>query len=157
MLFRSEDRLRVIGYHHMEARLNNFDMTLGGKHLDWQIVSAAQVFRAVGTIFSAVEHLALKYYRHNMSSEWNNQADRSHWRKVLGSFEKVKTVSVDSVLVEQLSGALQVGEEESPTELLPELQNVTYPTTRRVTSRNAFTQFIDARREAGCPVTVNHS
>ena len=65
-----------MAYPHMGARLNNFDITIGGKHLDWQIVSAAQVFCAVGTVFSAVERLILRYNRYNMSSEWNNQADR---------------------------------------------------------------------------------
>jgi hypothetical protein len=143
-----------MAYPHMGARLHNLSMEVGGRHLDWQIVSAAQVFHALSTVFSAVEHLTLKYYRHHMSSEWNNQADRIHWRKLLGSFGKVKNLSVDDELVEQVSGALQPGEEESPTELLPELQKLSY--SARGASRNAFTQFIDARQKAGRPVTVVH-
>ena len=147
-----EDCLRVLAYPHMGANLHNFDMDLGGKHLDWQVVSAARVFHAVSTVFSAVEHLTLEYYTHGMSSEWNNEADRIHWRRLLASFVKVKNITVDGELVEQLSGALQPGEEELPTELLPELQKLSYST--RGASRNAFTQFIDSRQKAGSPVTV---
>jgi hypothetical protein len=66
----------------------------------------------------------------------------------------VKTLSVDGKLAEQLSGALQLGEEGSPTELLlPELQKLSYSAIGA--SRNAFTQFTDARQKAGRPVTVN--
>jgi hypothetical protein len=149
-----EDYLRVLAYPHMEAMLPNLDMELGGKHFHWQIVSAAQVFHAFSTVFSVVEHLTLDDFRYHMSSEWNNEADRIHWRKLLGPFGKVKNLSVVSRLVKQLSGALQPGEEESPTELLPELQELSY--SESGASRNAFTQFVDARQKAGQPVTVVH-
>jgi hypothetical protein len=149
-----EDCLRVMAYPYMDARLHNFDMDLGGRPLDWQVVSAAQVFHTLSTVFSAVEHLTLEYYRHHVSSEWNNEADRIHWRRLLGSFGKVKNLIVDDGLVEQLSGALQPGEEESPTELLPELQKLSYSASGAL--RNAFAQFADARQKAGSPVTVIH-
>ena len=87
-----------------------------------------------------------------MSSEWNNEADRIHWRKLLESFGKVKNFTVGKEFVKQLSGALQPGEEESPTEVLPELQKLTYSATGAL--RSAFTQFIEARQKAGRPVTV---
>jgi hypothetical protein len=151
----AEDYLWVLAYPHMGARIQNFDLTLGGLRLDWQIVSAAQIFDALSTAFSVVEHLTLKYYRRHMSPEWNNDAGRIHWRKILGPFGKVKNLFVDDELVKQLSGALQPGEEESPTELLPELQKLSYSAI--CASRNAFTQFIDARQKAGLPITVIHS
>ena len=138
----------------MGAMLNNLDMDFGGRHLDWQIVSAAQVFHALSTVFSVVEDLTLNYGRYDMSSEWNNEADRIHWRKLLGPFGKVKNLTVNGGLVGQLSRALQPGEDESPTELLPELQKLSY--SAEGTLRNAFTQFIDTRQKAGRPVTVVH-
>ena len=152
-IYFNKDYLRVLAYPHMEARLHNLDMEVGGRHFDWQIVSAAQVFHALGPVFSVVEDLTLKYYRQDVSSEWNNEADRIHWRKLLGSFGKVKNLTArDGGLVEQLSGALQPGEDESLIELLPELQKLSCSTTGA--SHNAFTQFIDARQKAGRPVTV---
>jgi hypothetical protein len=111
----------------------------------------------LATVLSMVEHLTLKYYRLKVSLEWNNEADRIHWREVLGSFEKVKSLLVADELVEQLSGALQVGEGESPTELLPELQELSYfasDGSRKRRGRNAFIRFIVARQKAGWPVNV---
>ena len=148
-------RVMMHPHMHMEANLHNFDMDLGGKHFDWQVVSAAQVFYALSTVFSTVDHLTLEYKRPNSSSEWNNEADRTHWRRLLGSFGKVKILSMDGEFVEQLSGALQPCEEESPTELLPELQKIFYPA--RGTSRNAFATFVGVRRKAGQHVTVLRS
>ena len=139
-------------YPYKEAMLATWNMTLGGRYLDWQVVSAAQVFHALKTVFSAVEHLYLRYNRPNISSEWNRQADRTHWRKFLGSFGKVKTLRVENELVEQVSCALQSEEVDSPTELFPELQELSYST--RGASR-AFALFIDARQKAGRPLTVN--
>ena len=155
-LYFEEDYLYVLAYPHKEASLDNLDMTLGGKHFNWQIVYAAQVFYAFSTVFSVVEDLTLTYRRQNMSSEWDNQADCIHWRKVLEPFVKVKNLSVDGGLVKQLSVALEPGEEESPMELLPELQELSYSASgdSRKDSRNAFTQFADTHQKASRPVTV---
>ena len=82
--------------------------------------------RTQSAVFSAVEYLTLEYDRHNVSSEWNREANHTHWCELLGSFENVKTLRVEYGLVEQVSRALQPGEGESPTELLPELQELSY-------------------------------
>jgi hypothetical protein len=151
-----EDCLNVMAYPHNEAGLYTLEMNLGDRSLDWQLASAAQVFHALKTVFSAVEHLYLNYDRHNLSLEWNRQTDRTRWDRILGSFGKVKTLLVGDGLVKQVSRALQPGEGEPSTELLPELQELSYP--RRGAPRElarAFTLFIDARQKAGRPVTVN--
>ena len=127
-------------------------MALGGFHLDWQVASAAQLFHTLATVFSAVEHLTLQYDRHFVSPVWNNEADRTEWRELLGSFSKVKTILVDDELVGQLSHSLQPGEGESPMELLPELQELSYRSTDA--SRDVFAKFIHARQKAGHPVTT---
>ena len=148
-----EDFMKLSAYPHNGAGLCTLNMGLGGRHLDWQVVSAAQVFYALKTAFSTVESLYLRYNRPNISSELNRQPDRTHWRVFLGSFGKLKTLQVEYGLVEQVSRALQPDEGESHTELLLELQELSY--SRRGASR-AFALFIDARRKAGCPVTVSH-
>ena len=148
--------LEVTAFPHKEAKLYTLDMSLGGKHFDWQVVSAAQVFHELRTAFSAVEHLTLNYYRRDISLEWNNEADRTRWREFLGVFGKVKTLFVDGELVEQVSRALQPGEEESPMEMLPELQELSYSAMGASPNPNAFALFIDTRRKAGRPVTTIH-
>src|SRR6266478_2538322 len=144
--------LGMLGYSHKEARLFNFEMMLGGRHLDWQVACTAQVFHTLKTKFSVVEHLTLEYSRYYISSEWNNEADRTQWREFLGSFGKVKTLRIDKALVEQLSRSLQPDEGESPAELLPELQELSCSLFE--SSLDPFTPFVNARQKAGRPVTV---
>jgi len=146
--------LAVTAYPHKEAASFTLDMRLGGGHLDWQVACTAQVFHTLRTKFSVVEHLTLEYNRYYISSEWNNEADRTQWRELLGSFGKVKTLRMDKALVEQLSRSLQPSEGELPTELLPELQELSCSASRF--RLRAFTRFVDARQKAGRPVTLIH-
>jgi hypothetical protein len=152
MLTFCEYYLSVKAYPHNGAKMCTLDMTLGGRHFDWQVVSAVQVFHALRKVFSAVEHLTLEYERDIISSEWNNQAGLSQWRELLGPFGKVKTLFVDGELVEQISRALHTDEEESSTELLPELQELS--SFAQGSSLNVFTPFVGARQKAGRPVTI---
>src|SRR5258708_2889702 len=128
------------------------EMFLPGKHLDWQVGCAAQVFHMLRARISVLEHLTLQYRRHSISSEWNNEADRAQWRELLGSFDKVNTLHMDDELVGQLSRSLRPSEGESPTELLSELQELSYSAESSLS--DAFTPLVDARRNAGRPIAV---
>jgi hypothetical protein len=162
-----KNHFELMMYPHEGARMYTLAMFLGGRHLDWQVASAAQVFFTLGTVLSTVEHLTLEYGRYHISSEWNNEADRTQWRELFGSFGNVKILHLralhmktphveDHELVKQLSRALQPGAEgESPTELLPDLQELSYFASGAL--HNAFSLFIDARQKAGRPVNVVHS
>ncbi len=147
-----DDYIQVIAYPHKEATLFTLEVILDGRHLDWQVACTAQVFLTLRTKFSVVEHLTLGYTRHSISSEWNNEADRTHWRELLRSFRKVKTLRMHRALVKQLSRSLQPSEGELPTELLPELQGLSC--SALWSELDSFTPFVDARRKAGRPVTV---
>jgi len=145
------DYVVVIAYPYKGARTFSLEMTLGGGHLDWQVACTAQVSHTLRTTFSVLEHLTLQYRRHSVASVWGNKADRAQWRKLLGSFDKVNTLHMDHELVGQLSHSLQPREGESPTELLPELQELSY--SARGSLRDAFMPFVNARWKVGCPVT----
>jgi hypothetical protein len=148
------NRLFVKAYHTGPiSNTSSWDMFLSGRPVDWQIVSAAQVSHALTTVFAEVENLILDYDKSTLELS-NNEADRARWRDFFGSFGNVKTldISLDDVLLGQLSHALQPREGESPMELLPELQELSYDA--RDTLPNAFTLFADARRKAGHPVTI---
>ena len=150
-----EDYLHVMAYPHKGARLYTFFMELGNKRLDKQVESAAEFFHPLKTALSAVEDLTFVYDRHYASLA--DQARRSHWGELLGSFEKVKTLRVEDELVEQLSLALEHGERESQTELFPELKELSYPIIGVSRAReDPFSLFIDARRNAGRPVTLSY-
>jgi hypothetical protein len=150
-----DDHVGMIVYPHKEAKMYTLDMSLIGRNFDWQVDSAAQVCRMLRTVLFEVEHLVLDYERHNISLWWGAVAHRTHWRELLGTFDNAKTLYLRFWLVEQLARALQSGEEESSTELLPELQELSYLTVQGTgASYDAFAGFIDERQKAGRPVTV---
>ena len=62
----------------------------------------------------------------------------------------MRTLRVEEGLVEQLSRCLRLDDGELPLELLPELQELTYSRD----NSDAFTSFINARQNAGRPVTL---
>ena len=82
-----EDYLHMTAYPSCEGvRVYTLTMALDGSHLD------SQIFHAIGTVFSAVEHLTLQYDRDLISSgsEWDNEADRTQWRELFRTFRNVK-------------------------------------------------------------------
>ena len=123
-------------------------------HLDWQISSMAQITNSLSQMFSAVEHLILQHDVHGRSSEEHDEVDRTEWRRLLRPFRNVKTLRIEHGLVEDLSHCMQLEDGELPLELLPELQELTY--SGRGSTRDAFTSFVDARRNTGRPVTLAH-
>jgi hypothetical protein len=129
-----------------------FSINVDCWHLDWQVSSVAQIFNALSQIFFTVEHLTLTHEVHSQSSEEHNEVDRTEWRKLLRSFSNVKTLHIDDGLVRELSRFLPLEDREHPLELLPELQGLTYSGSGN--ANDAFTSFIDARQNAGRPVTL---
>jgi hypothetical protein len=138
-----------------EADKDAFFVTVDCCHLDWQVSSVVQLSNARSQAFSAVECLTLIHEVHSQSPEENNEVDRIQWRNLLRPFSTVKTLRVGDGLVEEVSRCLRSEDRELPLELLPELQELTY--LGGGDTGGAFTTFIDARRNAGRPVTVVQS
>ena len=151
----SNERVRMELYPHAEAKAYALCTSVYCWHLDWQVSSAAQILDVLSPTFFAVEGLTLKYGKHSRSSEENDGVDRTEWRKLLRSFTNVKTLHVDDGLVKELSRCLQSEDAELPLELLPEMQELTYSGSQK--DGDAFTSFIDSRKNAGCPVTLVHA
>ena len=149
-VFRFSDR-NVCGdvYPHEEATMYDLRIIVNCGHLDWQVSSMAQIFKVLGPVFSAVEHLTFEHWEH---TEEHNEVDRIEWRKLLSSFRNVKTLHIATGLVEELSRCLQPDEGELYLELLPELQELTY--SENGDAGNAFTSFINARQDAGRTLTL---
>ena len=141
-------------YPHEGARMYALYSHVTGRHLDWQVASAAQIFNALGAIFSTVEDLTLEYWRHSILLEWRDEADRMQWRDMLRPFSNLKTLHVGHELIEGLSRSLQVYDGESPMELLPGLKELSYTAAADDDAVDAFTAFINAHQNAGHPVTL---
>ena len=151
----SDKDVAVEVYPHEEAEVYSLSAAVYCWHLDWQVASAAQIFSSLSTLFSAVEHLTLEHEVHSQSSEEHNKADRAEWRQLLGSFRNVKTLRINEGLIGELSRCLGLGNGELPLEVLPELQELTYPGSGN--TGDAFTSFIEARQNAGRPVALVRS
>ena len=145
--FRDEE---VVIYFH-EADKRPFIVGVDWWPLNWQVSSMAQISDTHSQVYSAVEQLFLRYEVHSQSSE---EVDRMEWRNLLRPFSNVKTLLVGDELVEQLSRCLRPEDGEPPLELLPKLQELAYFASPN--TDDAFTLFIDARRNAGRPVTLVH-
>ena len=131
-------------------------VTVGCWQLDCQLYVMAQLSSALSQLFSALEHLIFGREVPSQSSEEYNDVDRMEWRNILRWFSGVKTLYVAdaSGLVEQFSQLL--GLEDSPLELLPGLQMLAYSGSSD--TDDTFTSFVDARQNAGRPVTlIRHS
>ena len=147
-----DDQLDVEVYPHEDAEMFALSIIVFCWHFDWQVSSAAQIFKSLSPLFSAVKHLTLEHEAHLQSFEEHNEADRTEWRQLLGSFRNAKTLRLDEGLVEELSRCLELDDGELPLELLPELQELTYFGSGN--SGEPFTSFIDARQVAGRPLTL---
>ena len=146
------DKEIYVGMSSHEADTDAFFVIVDCVHLDWQVSSVAQISNTLSQAFSAVGYLSLEHEVHSQSSEEHNEVDRIDWRNFLRSFSNVKTLRVKNGLAEELSRCLQLEDGELPLELLPELQELTYFGSRSI--GDTFTPFIDARQNAGRPVTL---
>jgi hypothetical protein len=151
----SDKQVHAAVYPRGEFKMNAVRITVNCWHLDWQLSSMVQISKLLSEMFSAVEHLTLQHQVHSQSSDEHNEVDRAELRKLLRPFSNVKTLRIDNAVVEELSRCLQLEDGELPLELLPELQELTYPGDGDTGDR--FTSFIDARRNAGRPVTLVRS
>ncbi|KAH9981792.1 hypothetical protein BJV74DRAFT_952824 [Russula compacta] len=152
----SPRQLIMLVYPHRAVRMCTLAimMAVPCTHLDRQVASATQVYDALRTAFSAVEHISLHYdSKFTRSEDWENAADRTQWRELLRSFGNVKTLRVpNNGPVTQVAHCLRPDGEESPMELLPELKDLEYFASSD--AGEVFNSFIDAREKAGHPVTL---
>jgi hypothetical protein len=144
----SERQVYMEVYPRGETETYALSITIDCQHLDWQVSSMAQITNSLSPMFSAVEILTFKHRVHSWSSEEHNEVDHTEWYKLFGSFGSARTLCVDDGLVEELSRCLRLDNEE----FLPELKEFTY--SRSGDTSDPFTSFIDARQNAGRPVTL---
>ena len=150
----ANEEVKVKVYPHEGVEMHALSIDVECFHLDWQVSSAAQIFNSLNLALSAVEHLTLEHEVHRRSSEEHDEADRTEWRQLLSSFGNVKILRIGEGLVKELSDALELDDGELSSELLPELQELTYSGSGNT---RAFTSFFDSRQTAGRPITLIRS
>ena len=148
----TKKRVDTALYPHGEDKAYTLGVVIRCQHLDWQVSSMAQISNSLSQTFSAVEFLTLQHRTQIGTSEEHNEVNRTEWRKLLKPFSNVKTLRTDEELLKYLSRCLQLEDGELPLELLPELEKLEYYGSDD--TGDAFSLFIEARRNAGRPVTL---
>jgi len=123
-------------------------------HLNSQVASAVQIISTLSPVLSVVEGLCLVYKESRRPPPAVlpvDRIDRIQWREILRSFSGVKTLHVEEELVRVISRSLRPEDGESPLELLPNLERLTYSGSEIT---DMFAPFTKQRRAAGHPVTV---
>ena len=151
MIVFKDNHIDVLMSSRREANRYIFNVTVYCSHFD-QVSFVAQICNALSQVLSTVEHLLLQRKVDGQLSEEHNDVDRIEWRNLLRSFSNAKTLHVEDGLVEELSRCLRLEDGEPPLELLPELQKLTYLDSGDL--GDAFASFIDARQNAGRPVSL---
>ena len=151
-----EESLCMDAYPTEEARVYALHLEVGCRHFDWQVASAAQILNTLRTPFSAVERLTIENRGNFSSSEPPNEDDLVQWRKLLGSFDNVKTLSVSSGLLGDLSFTLETDGGVS-LELAPELKDLLCPVGRDASHSRTISSFIDTHQNPGRPRLFFHT
>ena len=153
-----EEIVTVELYLHEDADIYPLTIAVDCWSLDLQVSSVAHIFNSLGQGLPAVEHLALERVVASWSSDEDDDSDAddpTEWHNLLRSFSNVKTLRVEDGLVEEISSSLRSEDGELPRGLLPKLQELTYRAESDTSDTSApFTSFIDARRNAGRPVSL---
>ena len=141
----------VFMYLSASAPLPSLYIRVDCDHLDWQVSSMTQILNVLSPLFSSVVDLTLDYRSHTLPSDWHDQADRTQWRELLGSFKNVQTLRVHDGLVEEVSRCLSL-DGESPSEILPELKRLVCPMGSR--GNETLSRFVHDREVAGLPIDL---
>jgi hypothetical protein len=128
-----------------------------------QLAFAVRILHALSTILSFVEKASITLgYPSDPFQLWrsmglthglNHGVTRTPWHKFLRSFSNVKVLHVKTDLVLGLSRSLHSEDGESPLELLPHLEELTY-SGEELEVADTFRPFIDERKAAGHPVRL---
>ena len=146
------ERVSVAFYPYGEAEMTTLQIDIGCWHLDWQVSSMAQILNPLSQLCSTVQCVSIEHETHSWSSEEHNEVDRAEWRKLLRPFNNVRLLYVYDGLVKELSRSLRLEAGDFPLDLLPELEELKYPGSSD--TGDAFTSFVDARKNSGRPVTL---
>jgi hypothetical protein len=118
--------------------------------LDVQVTHAGQICNALAPMLQVVERLHLDFHgwRLNWQPEPQDEIQPTQWHNLLRPFQNVEKLQIDARLMEDLSIALYVEDDEPSTEeILPKLSKLTRPDY--VTFGDSFERFIAARQARG--------
>jgi hypothetical protein len=143
----------VMMYAQGQTGMYAIRMRIICEDLDMQVASVVQIFNGVRLVFTEAESLILE---HETSFKGHTESPgRAPWRELLRPFHNVKVLHVTSNLTEELSRSLRPDYGESPIELLPELELLSYSASSyNAATGESFGPFIHVRQNVGFPVIL---
>ena len=135
-----------------EMRRYPFYVNIMCRHLEWQVLSAAQILHTLQPVLSVMKTLTLIHAQYNRLSEWDNKVDRTQWRQLLRPFTNLKMLYVQNELIERLAPSLQSDNGDPLLKFLPNLEEVGY--SGGEDALKAFTPFLNEQQVAGHPVNL---
>ncbi|KAI9438949.1 hypothetical protein H4582DRAFT_104829 [Lactarius indigo] len=152
------NEVSIITDHHLTQQNGApFTLRVICKELDWQIDCAAQICSALIAPLSDIQELRLDFDGEVMPTEWpNGEIDTTTWHELLRQFIGVNKLRICAALSEELSRALQMGEDGLDPSLLPGLQEIVTELYGK-RADDLFGWFVNARRLADNPVHLMSS
>jgi hypothetical protein len=129
--------------------------TISCRELDWQLSSMTQVCSSFLAPFTTLEHLHIREH-HNWRLLGQDEMDSNQWLELLHPFTSVKSFYPSKKLANYIAPTLQDLAADRVTDVLPALQNFFLKMPEESGPvKNAFTQFVTARKLSGHPVAVH--
>jgi hypothetical protein len=148
-----DDNMVVTMHPHKRDSMSTLRLRLLCLNPTTRLECMAQVFHRTREVFSEVESLTFED-----ETSWvlhRRFAIHASWHELLRPFNQVRTLRVSGGdLIEGLSLSLLPHDGESAIGLLPMLRVLSYPKGNQV--GESCVSFLDARRNAGFPVTISH-
>jgi hypothetical protein len=138
------DPHRTLWEQPLYLRINHTELNL-------QVESAVEILDTLTPVLSGVDKLTLSPVEHDLSTESDIHVCRAQWRRLLTPFRNVKVLRLENELVGELSRSLRLQSGETPLEILPNLEELSYSGTDVA---DAFTHFVRERQTAGYPVRL---
>jgi hypothetical protein len=131
-----------------------FELEIKWSNRDWPLGSSMRALGALSPVYSAVEQVTLAHDSRDQSSGWIIHVDGRQWRELLTRFTNVRTIHVHDDLVGNITRSLLSHDGDPPLELLPNLEEFEYSGRLNAWDALDLNAFVDARREAGHPVSL---
>jgi hypothetical protein len=119
----------------------------------WQVDAAAQICNAMAPVLSVVHELTLRFRKHRISSNNEDEVDFTKWHDLLRPFTRVEILRVlHPMLARELFCALQSHDGECHQDVLPQLRQLVLP--RHWADGEAFVAFLNTHRTTDCLIRL---
>jgi hypothetical protein len=153
--FKALDRASIHFYDDDVAvePCRTLSLRISCKPSDWQLSSLSRLYNAALYPLPTLKRLEVHDYR----KYWEGNMENVQWLELLRLFPSLKDLVLSGILFQLVAPSLNELDEESITEVLPDLRNIILQDPQPSEPDNkAIERFVAIRQLLGSPVTVQH-